>query len=355
MTTLEYYAYDGSHMIFTKYKITEEGVIINVDTKKVKSHYTNDDGYNRVSVRDDDGTPRSILIGRALASTFIGKPPTTEHTADHIDRNRLNDTKANIRWLHKEGQADNQTRPAELNSAFTITREDDNGNYEEHTAKEWVEVLKDERTRLGRKYTANCISHYARDKLYGFRYKTFQNLPREVWKVVKGSKNNKGGEWQISSRGRVKYVTSYAENVLTATQLHKSGGYPVIRINGVRKKCHEISFMTFSPKRYACRKKGDVIMHIEDNKLDFRPHKLCLGSKGDNGTSAHDNGSYDGTQKARKTCISYINDVFEKEHASIIDAVRYLRENDYPRAVISNISISIRDNLKRYNRTWKTI
>ena len=111
MKTLEYYFVIANaivHVIFNKYTIDVNGVVRNKKTGKALRPKKNKAGYQRVDVQDASGKRRSILIGRALASTFIGPPPTKAHTADHKDKNRANDTLENIRWLCKRGQRINQ-------------------------------------------------------------------------------------------------------------------------------------------------------------------------------------------------------------------------------------------------------
>lgn len=343
MKTLEYYWSDGTHAVFEKYIIDENGVIISLvtGTKMTRCLVS---GYNRVSVRNIDGKLRHILVGRALASTFLGRPPTVYHTADHKDRISTNDVLSNIRWLDKTGQSKNQTRPAVYKNAFVIVRDG-----VERTAKEWTKVLE---KSYGGKYTSNTVSKFARQGLHGFRYKVFQNLPREVWKFVEGSENTQG-KWYVSSRSRIKYKTSYAEHVLFADQLTNISGYPVVKINGKHWTCHELSFKAFRPREYASKAPDEIILHKQDNKLDFGPFRLRLGSPSQNGIDAHDNGKYDDTKSVRKTVASYVNDVVEKIHESINAAVRYLQDIGYSRADTSNVRIALRKGVARYDRTWK--
>lgn len=82
MSTLEYFWDDGSHTIFDDYTIDENSVVTNIKTGHVMSQYKNKSGYSNVAV-SHNGTRRGILVGRALASTFIGPPPTLLHTTDH--------------------------------------------------------------------------------------------------------------------------------------------------------------------------------------------------------------------------------------------------------------------------------
>lgn len=346
MKTLEYYWSDGTHTVFDNYTIDEESVVKNIKTGQVMTHHKNGNGYNVVCARHE-GRQYNIRVARALASTFIGPPPTLQHTADHEDKNRSNDVLDNIRWSDKTAQTQNQTRPCAYKSSFIVIKDN-----VERSAKEWEDFLKNEVNPYNRRYTSGIILHYAQHNLFGFRYKTYKNLPREVWKVVKGSQNKKG-EWLISSKSRMKYKTPYAENVFTADQLGKSHGYPVVRFNGKRWNCHELSFMTFRPNEYATKTNEDIILHKNDEKLDFSPFRLRFGNRSDNRFDAYNNGKHNNTKSARKPVASYIDGTLEKEHESIHAAVRYLREHGYPRAGISTVSTALSKVYTRYGRTWK--
>ena len=353
MAPLEYYFMnkDGlKHIVFNNYTI-ENGVITN--TKGLKMSYTkNKDGYNRCSVTDDNGKRRSILVARAIASSSIGPPPTTKHTADHIDRNSANDIDDNVRWSCLSGQNKNRNIPNTFKTAFIVVK-----NEVEKTIDEWVEILKDERTPRGREYNKNVITQYAQKKKCGFFYKEYSDLDGEIWKEITCSKN-KMGQWKISNMNRVKYVTKHAENVLSGDRLGLRGGYPRIKINGKEWYCHILSFMTFSPEEYANKKPDEIVLHEDDDKMDFRPHKLRIGTSSENCIDAHNNGKHYGTKSSRMKCASYIEGEFEKEHESQSFAIRYLKTLGYEKASSTNISAVLIGNGKQktaYGRTWEIV
>lgn len=348
--TLKYYSEDGTLTEFNKYTFDEHWMIVNKKTGKSLLYHKNKEGYNRCGVRDNSGKSRYILIGRAIASTFIGPPPTLAHTADHKNKIRDDDTLDNIRLLCKSGQRDNQDRSEILKTAFIIVK-----NGEEKTANEWNEYLKDEKNLFGRKYTVAIIRKYAQSRQFGFSYKVYPDLPDEVWKKIAKSESAKG-HWEISDMNRVKYITKYAENILSGEYLGLISGYPILRFNGKSLYCHVLSFMTFFPDEYANKKSDEIILHENDDKIDFRPHKLRLGTQSENRKDAYDNGKYDGTKSARFKCASYINDVFEQEYESQSDAERYLKSKGHKKAAGSNIGLALSGDRKTaYGRTWKRV
>ena len=149
---LKYYFRDGSLIEFKKYTIDKSGIVRNKKTEKLVRYSKDKSGYNTCNVVDNVGKRRNIRVARAIASTFIGKPPTTEHTADHIDRKRNNDTHDNIRWATEIEQKNNQIRPETRKSAFIIVKDG-----LEKTTKEWVGDLKSDKNHLGRNYTKSMI------------------------------------------------------------------------------------------------------------------------------------------------------------------------------------------------------
>lgn len=174
----------------------------------------------------------------------------------------------------------------------------------------------------------------------------------EVWKDIMGS-NNTMGRWEISNMCRVKYISKHAENVLSGDRLGIANGYPTIKINGIQMYCHIIAFKMFYPKEYAAKKPEEMILHENDDKLDFRPHKLRIGTRSENSTDAHDNGSYDGKKNERVSCMSYINGVLEKEHGSQYDAARYLISLGFEKACQNSISQALGKKKTSYGRTWE--
>jgi len=348
---LKYYSKKCILTVFNKYTI-ENGIIKNAKGEPI-AYYKNKDKYNMCGVTDDNGKERTIRVARAIASTMYGPPPTLAHTADHIDRNRENDTDDNIRWATRLVQSMNQDRPETQKSAFLVDRYGEN----EKTVKEWVDYLnsRGEKNPYGREYTSGMIIYYAQKKQHGFSYKEYPDLPGEIWKEIIDSKNTQG-RWEVSDMNRVKYITKHAENVLSGECLGLIGGYPTMYINGKNWLCHILAFMTFFPEEYANKKPNEIILHEDDDSLDFRPHKLRLGTRTENGKDAHNNGNFVGTKSARMKCVSYIDGVYELMHDSQTEAAKYLRHIGYDNASKGGISDALNDKrTSAYDRTWKRI
>jgi hypothetical protein len=146
---------------------------------------------------------------------------------------------------------------------------------------------------------------------------------------------------------------NHAENVLEKDRLGLKNGYPTIRIDGKHWGLHVIVFMAFFPDEWANKKPEEMVLHKEDDQMNFRPEMLRLGTRSENGKDAHDNGKHDGTLRARQKCASYIDGVLEKEHESQHNAAEYLRSIGFDKAQQSKISMSLSGNRKTtYKRTW---
>jgi hypothetical protein len=346
MKQLEYHTTDGRHIIFEN-RIDENGVVYKLNGEP-KTCSTNSSGYRMCTMKAKN-TLYNIRVARAMASTFIGHPPNLTYTADHINRNRQDDSLDNIRWVDKSEQVINRDYPKTHKFAFIISRGDD-----EMTANDWVIHLENQKNHMGRTYTKKMILHYAINKQHGFSYKSYPDLHGEVWKIIEYSKNRKG-HWEISNKCRVKYVMSTGvEHVLTSEDVSIRGGYPSIGIN--RKNCyiHIECFKAFYPEEYTAMKKEDVIMHEQDNKIVFTLDKLRIGTHSENIKDAHDNGKYDGTKTGRIKCVSFINGVFEKEHESQKAAADYLKEKGWVKAKSGRISEVLNNKRQSaYERTWK--
>ena len=351
--TLEYYFEDGSHVIFNKYTIDDLGIIKHKISGQTPSYGKGT--YNRCGVTDDEGKQRLILVGRAVASTFLGKPPSPEHTADHIvSEQKKNDALSNIRWNCKKGQRDNQIRPETQKSAFIVVKDG-----VEKTVNEWVDHMNDMKMPEDREFTYDMIVKYAQKKQHGFAYKVYSDLDGEKWEEIKGSRTKRDDYWKISNMNRVKYITKNAENVLWGDRLRRDkDGYSVVGISGKQRLCHILAFAAFHPELWAAKKSEEMVRHEDDDKEDFRPHKLMLGTASDNGIDSHVNGKREGTKTARIKCASYIDDVHEENHLSQSEAAKYLKTKGYPKASSSGISMALSNKCKCnmvYGRTWKII
>ena len=343
-TTLTYWYVDGRHYVFTKYEISDDGQIRNSKNLAVlRQRITKrGKGYHVINVVDDVGITQTIRVARAMCCSFIGKPPTKLHTADHIDRKKENNTMANLRWMDKSEQTNNQTRPdTKKNTLFVIH------NGEEKTVGEWASVFNTDNDQIYRWINKNT----------DFSYKTYEDLEGEVWKIVPGGEHCRG-HWEVSNMRRVAHCTKNARRVLTSTEMSMDDNYPLI---GGKIGAHVAVFMAFFPDEYKNKLPGEIVCHKNDNPSDFSPDNLYLGDKSRNGKDAHDNGCHDGTMRERKPCVATKGDI-RQSFSSISDAAAWIRKttrftNALPNNISSKIDSKRPDGLPRtsYGYVWTSI
>ena len=300
-------------------------------------------GYNKVYLYPDQNNTHSIgvKLARLMLSTFVGKPPSPKHTADHINGDKVNDMLPNLRWATKTEQCLNRTIPKAKKNASLIVH-----NGREQTAKEWAFEMNK---------SNNSIIGYAR-KDGDWSFKVFLNLEGEIWKQVKDS-NTSMGNWEISNKGRVAFVSKHFRNVMTSDQLSCiGGGYPSIGIKGVQNYTHVLAFKTFFPEEWANKRDDQFVLHADDDKKNFYIDNLRLGTIHENSREAHDNGCHDGKSSQRMSCVATsVIDGTEQKFESKREAVRWLREHINPKASWGGINDCIHNKERKsaYGFIWR--
>jgi hypothetical protein len=337
--TLELYMMSGEHRIFNKYEINEDSVIINKKTKKYVTKI-NRSNYYTVTLYGDDGKKNNISVARAMLSTFIGRPEEPMFTADHINPDdTLNDNIDNLRYADAKMQRSNQSRTCVNRDGMIVVHDGC-----EMTVGEWAEKENVDRSTIKRRARKNN----------GWTYKSYADINGEIWKKVEYSSSSKGF-WMVSNIGRASYHTKYARRVYFPYQLGRSKGYPHIGIGGKHSFLHIIVFKTFKPNEYYENIDETFILHNNDDKLDCNILNLRIGNRSMNALDSHRNGCYEGKKNERCKCAASCGDK-QYEFQSISEALIWLRENGYPKAVHNGIYQCLQGNLqKSYGHYWKII
>ena len=93
---------------FTNYEMNQEGVLINVKTKRIlKGALTT--GYVKFGL-NQDGLTKYVFKHRVLAELFVWNPDDLP-CVDHIDRDKLNNSIDNLRWCSYEENSRNMSIP----------------------------------------------------------------------------------------------------------------------------------------------------------------------------------------------------------------------------------------------------
>ena len=98
----------GTIKDYEDYVIRNDGVVININTKRERKGGVGNHGYLRVGLRNE-GKPKFFLIHRLLGKAFIDGEDAKHNEIDHIDRNPLNNDLSNLRWATRSEQQINRT------------------------------------------------------------------------------------------------------------------------------------------------------------------------------------------------------------------------------------------------------
>lgn len=91
------------------FKISSYGRVYNKISNRFISHVmTGKPPYWYVNLRYDKNRVILRRVHNIMAHTFLGEPPSPQHTCDHIDQNKYNNSLGNLRWLGKKGQMRNR-------------------------------------------------------------------------------------------------------------------------------------------------------------------------------------------------------------------------------------------------------
>ena len=82
---------------FNKYKIFTDGRLYNVKRKIFMKIQIDNQGYERITLIDNNGKKRPCRIHRLLAQTWIPNPQNKEQV-DHVNRIRNDNRLCNLRW-----------------------------------------------------------------------------------------------------------------------------------------------------------------------------------------------------------------------------------------------------------------
>lgn len=83
---------------FSNYEINSLGEVRNIKRQTLLRAGNNRLGYLQYSLYGDNGEKKTLKLHRLVALAFIPNPDEKPHI-DHIDRNKLNNSISNLRWV----------------------------------------------------------------------------------------------------------------------------------------------------------------------------------------------------------------------------------------------------------------
>lgn len=120
---------------FSRYEISEYGDVRRKEASPTRSRlhqyrpYVNTDGYLTIRLLNDDGVNITLLIHRAVALAFKGKPDDPTLEVAHNNGSRLFNHPSNLRWAtrkenHEDLQLHGRALKGERNGRAKITEDD---------------------------------------------------------------------------------------------------------------------------------------------------------------------------------------------------------------------------------------
>jgi hypothetical protein len=346
---------------FSNYEINEECVIRNKTTLREQTKHIVYGYYVVQMVHDETAKRRGRGVARLMLLSFIGPPPTIKHTADHIDRNPLNDSLENLRWATASGQRNNQDRPARYKNAEIGVVRIDPVTLEETNFTSLGEAQKI--TGINKGNISNSAK--GRQRLAGgfmWRYEEeSDDLSGEVWVKIKkrdGTDYEKDPKVDVSQFGRLRdrrcggVLKKKTSDYISGSVNRENKRYPCISVGRENNRfLHEIFATTLlgpPPDKFM------VVNHKNGDIFDTTLENLEWVSRSENATHGHDAGKYEGKKTERQivyaTCLTS-GEV--KEFVSIREAARCVGDEKYE----SNIRQCLNDPLREsaYGYTWSRI
>jgi len=326
---------------FSQYEINEECVIRNKTTLREQTKHIVYGYYVVQMVHDVTSKRRGRGVARLMLLSFIGPPPTTRHTADHIDRNPLNDSLENLRWATKTEQRNNQDRPTRYKNAEISVIRIDPVTLEETIFTSLGEAQKI--TGINKGNISNCAK--GRQRIAGgfmWRYeKESEDLSGEIWVKIK---KRDGGDYEedpkvdVSQLGRLRdrrcggVLKKKTTDYISESVNRENKRYPTISVGGKNNRyLHEIFATTLlGPPP----DKTMVVNHKNGDIFDTTLYNIEWVSRSENANHGHDAGKYDGKKTQRQVingmcvCSGEI-----KDFQSIQDAARYLGNQKYESSI----------------------
>lgn len=218
---------------YSRYEINRNGIIRNFLTNQIKKTRLNEQGYVIVSLVNDlvqNGIYKInvVRVHKIVILNYVGEAPSSKHTIDHINCNKIDNTVDNLRWATHTEQANNRNQsknPTTGSSELAILQYDMNNNFikEFKNTLEVTQILGINRHRL----SYNCLGKTKSTGGFIFKYKDDIQFEDEIWKDF--IFNDK--KIQVSTYGRIKSNNRLLKGTLSLQ------GYIIVSIsnNKIRK------------------------------------------------------------------------------------------------------------------------
>lgn len=84
---------------FSKYLACDEGYVLNTKTGYKIYGYQKKNGYCDISIKNDSGETKTLLIHRIIAEAFCEKPCSDDIEVNHINGDKNDNRAVNLEWV----------------------------------------------------------------------------------------------------------------------------------------------------------------------------------------------------------------------------------------------------------------
>ena len=146
---------------YENYWISSNGRVYSCNNNAIK-RYTIVDGYRRIGLRKNN-IEKKYLIHRLVALAFVKNTKPNEYNiVDHIDRNRENNDKDNLRWVNNKINVNNVSEESKLNKIKVLkeikSKKVYQYNKEGNLIKEWNSAMDAERKGFNHTCISDCCN-----------------------------------------------------------------------------------------------------------------------------------------------------------------------------------------------------
>ena len=316
-----------------RYEVSNTGIVRNKKSKYILKIGKDSNGYSTVSLQvgEKERKSKELLLHRLVAIGHIEQDNKDAQTVDHIDQDKSNNNKENLRWATHKEQAKNRPKAKKGCNARSIIQKNLDGTIInifkttiEATTKLQMHSLTIKKYALNNTGRNGYTLHYVEDK----------KEDNELWIELKTT----AGTIEISNKGRRKMENgrlSYG---------NKMNGYLSTRINNKSFYLHRLIAQAFCDGF----QEGKVVNHKDHNKTNNKADNLEWCTLKENSQHASEHGKLNKYRQRIAKCDDDMNII--EVYPSIAHVAR-LYDTKYD----GDIHKAIREHYRFRGFYWKKI
>ena len=256
------------------YQVSNQGRIRNANNLRLRS-LSQYGGYKMVTLHGPGVKPQTLRVHRLVLLAFIGLPPRSCRTVDHIDRDPSNNTLENLRYATAQEQRRNQVqRPSQKNSRRVEGIRDDG------SVVVYDSVLRAAEAVNG---TSGAFCNYIkRGRPYrGYRWRYIVEHNDDIWKDIPPPLIGGQTGYAASEGGLIRFRNG---RITPGSSLN---GYRYVSINNKSFLVHRLIAGTYLTPAAA---EQTIVNHRDGNRSNNKLENLEFVTQAENIQHAHRTG-----------------------------------------------------------------